>query len=47
LAGVFNIKIAGGLGILQNKIFRIGHMSPHLSEKDIDEVVNALASFKP
>jgi alanine-glyoxylate transaminase/serine-glyoxylate transaminase/serine-pyruvate transaminase len=40
------IKIAGGLGVLKDKIFRVGHMSPTVSEDDIDKVVEALASFK-
>jgi len=40
------IKIAGGLGPLNDKIIRIGHMSPTVSRQDIDKVVEALASFK-
>jgi len=39
------IKIAGGLGKLKNKVFRIGHMSPSVSEDDIDEVLYALDDF--
>jgi aspartate aminotransferase-like enzyme len=38
-----NIKIAGGLGKLKNKIIRIGYMSPSTSEADIDEVLDALS----
>jgi alanine-glyoxylate transaminase / serine-glyoxylate transaminase / serine-pyruvate transaminase len=37
------IKIAGGLGALKDIIFRIGHMSPAISNSDIDETLNALA----
>lgn len=46
MAEIHNIKIAGGLGPqLKDKIFRIGHMAPSLSEADIDEVIDALAGF--
>lgn len=45
MADVHRIKIAGGLGDLKDKVFRIGHMSPIVSEMDIDRVVDALASF--
>ncbi len=41
-----HIKISGGLGDLHGKIFRIGHMSPTVSEADIDEVVLALEEFE-
>ena len=41
-----SIKIAGGLGILKDRVFRIGHMSPNISEMDIDEVLSALKDFK-
>jgi alanine-glyoxylate transaminase / serine-glyoxylate transaminase / serine-pyruvate transaminase len=47
LSTVHHIKIAGGLGVLKDKIFRIGHMSPNLAQADIDEVVEALAGFRP
>jgi alanine-glyoxylate transaminase/serine-glyoxylate transaminase/serine-pyruvate transaminase len=47
LSDAYHIKIAGGLGDLKDKIFRIGHMSPSVSEQDIDDVLNALASFRP
>ncbi len=47
LAEVHRIKIAGGLGALKNKIFRIGHMAPTVSEADIDRVLDALSQFKP
>ena len=46
LADTHAIKISGGLGNLKNKIFRIGHMSPTVSDNDIEAVVNALADFK-
>jgi len=47
MADKYSIKIAGGLGEqLKDKVFRIGHMAPTVSEVDIDEVVDALASFK-
>lgn len=39
------IKIAGGLGDLKNKIFRIGHMSPTNTFNDIDLVLFALRDF--
>ena len=41
-----NIKIAGGLGELKDKVFRIGHMSPQLKESDIDEVLEALSEYE-
>jgi alanine-glyoxylate transaminase/serine-glyoxylate transaminase/serine-pyruvate transaminase len=47
MSDVHHIKIAGGLGVLKDKIFRIGHMSPSVSETDIDEVINALEAFRP
>lgn len=48
MADIYGIKIAGGLGEqLKDKVFRIGHMAPTVSEADIDEVIDALASFKP
>jgi len=40
-----NIRIAGGLGALKDKIFRIGHMSPVTTEEDIDCVIQALSQF--
>lgn len=46
LAEVHHIKIAGGLGSLKDKVFRIGHMSPRISDIDIDEVLGALMDFK-
>lgn len=42
----YYIKIAGGLGLLKEKIMRIGHMSPMISESDIDDVVSALERYK-
>lgn len=47
LAEKHRIKIAGGLGALKNKIFRVGHMAPTVSEADIDRVLDALSQFKP
>ena len=48
MADVHSIKIAGGLGEqLKDKVFRIGHMAPTVSEADIDEVIEALAAYKP
>jgi alanine-glyoxylate transaminase/serine-glyoxylate transaminase/serine-pyruvate transaminase len=47
MSDVHHIKIAGGLGALKDKIFRIGHMSPSVSGADIDEVIDALAAFRP
>jgi len=47
MAEVQHIKIAGGLGASKDKIFRIGHMSPTVTPEDIDEVVEALAAFRP
>jgi alanine-glyoxylate transaminase/serine-glyoxylate transaminase/serine-pyruvate transaminase len=40
------IKIAGGLGALKDKIIRIGHMSPAVSETEIDAVTTGLAEFQ-
>ena len=45
LAEVHNIRIAGGLGELKDRIIRIGHMSPKTTEEDIDRVVQALEQF--
>lgn len=41
-----HIQISGGLGALKPKIFRIGHMSPVISDADMDELVSALKQFK-
>jgi alanine-glyoxylate transaminase/serine-glyoxylate transaminase/serine-pyruvate transaminase len=46
LARAHQIKIAGGMGALRDKVFRIGHMSPRLTEADIDEVVERLGQFR-
>ncbi len=46
LAEEHGIKISGGLGILKDKVIRIGHMSPTISEADIDEVLGALEQFR-
>lgn len=40
------IKISTGLGMLKEKLIRVGHMSPTLTEADIDEVVDALAGYQ-
>ncbi len=48
MAEVHHTKIAGGLGdLLKDKIIRIGHMSPSVSETDIDQVLGQLAAFTP
>jgi alanine-glyoxylate transaminase/serine-glyoxylate transaminase/serine-pyruvate transaminase len=47
LENKYRIKIAPGLGELAGKIFRIGHMSPVLTMSDIDELLAALATFRP
>lgn len=39
------IKIAGGLGLLKDKIIRIGHMSPRVTTEDIDAVLFGLGEF--
>ncbi len=41
-----HIKISGGLGELKETLFRVGHMSPVLTEADIDEVIDALRDFR-
>ena len=41
------IQISTGLAELHDQIFRIGHMSPILTSTDIDQVLKALAQFKP
>jgi alanine-glyoxylate transaminase/serine-glyoxylate transaminase/serine-pyruvate transaminase len=41
-----HIQISGGLGELKPKIFRIGHMSPVISDADMDELVTALKNFR-
>lgn len=40
------IQISGGLGDLKPKIFRVGHMSPILTNEDIEKLVDALKKFK-
>ena len=48
MAVVHHTKIAGGLGDqLKDKIFRIGHMSPTVSDADIDLLLEQLAAFTP
>jgi alanine-glyoxylate transaminase/serine-glyoxylate transaminase/serine-pyruvate transaminase len=46
LAQEHGIKIAGGLGALKDKVFRIGHMAPTTTENEIERVLDALARFK-
>jgi alanine-glyoxylate transaminase/serine-glyoxylate transaminase/serine-pyruvate transaminase len=46
VADQHHIKIAGGLGQLENKIIRIGHMAPTVSKKEIDLILDALALFR-
>jgi aspartate aminotransferase-like enzyme len=41
-----HIKISAGLGALKDRIIRIGHMCPSMSEADIQEVLDGLAAFK-
>jgi alanine-glyoxylate transaminase/serine-glyoxylate transaminase/serine-pyruvate transaminase len=41
----YRIHISGGLGDLKTKIFRIGHMSPVLTSKDITYLTDALKNF--
>jgi len=45
MSEVHNIKISGGLGKLKDKIIRVGHMSPTVSQADLDQVLGALAQF--
>jgi aspartate aminotransferase-like enzyme len=40
------IKISTGLGVLKDKIIRIGHMCPTISEADIEEVLDGLSAFR-
>ena len=47
MAEKHQIKIAGGLGALKNRIIRVGHMAPTVSEEDIDRVLDGLSQFKP
>jgi alanine-glyoxylate transaminase/serine-glyoxylate transaminase/serine-pyruvate transaminase len=46
LADQYHIKISGGLGDLKEKMFRVGTMSPLVSEVDIDNLLLALERFK-
>ncbi|HAF62324.1 MAG TPA: hypothetical protein DCK95_08360 [Anaerolineaceae bacterium] len=41
----YAVQISGGLGALKSKIFRIGHMSPIMTEADIQLVVDALKNY--
>lgn len=36
------IKISSGLGPLKEKMIRVGHMSPVMTDQDIDDVVNGI-----
>ena len=40
-----HIQISPGLGVLKPTVFRIGHMSPVMEKKDINNVLNALNDF--
>jgi len=42
----YRLKISSGLGVLKEKIFRVGHMSPVTTEADIDIVIEALGKFQ-
>jgi alanine-glyoxylate transaminase/serine-glyoxylate transaminase/serine-pyruvate transaminase len=46
LSDQYQIKISGGLGDLKEKMFRVGTMSPLVSEADIDNLLLALERFK-
>jgi len=46
LAQNYHIKISSGLGELKEKLFRIGTMSPVVGEGDVDEVLEALSTFR-
>ncbi len=40
------VMISGGLGDeLKDRTFRVGHMGPSVSEKDIDDVLSGLEAF--
>jgi alanine-glyoxylate transaminase / serine-glyoxylate transaminase / serine-pyruvate transaminase len=39
------IQISPGLGVLKPTVFRIGHMSPVIKNKDIENLLNALKGF--
>jgi alanine-glyoxylate transaminase/serine-glyoxylate transaminase/serine-pyruvate transaminase len=41
-----HIQISSGLGALKSRIFRIGHMSPVITEEDIQALISALKQFK-
>ncbi|MDO9546175.1 MAG: alanine--glyoxylate aminotransferase family protein [Pelolinea sp.] len=41
-----HIQISGGLGFLKPKIFRVGHMSPVINLKDIQNLLSALKDFQ-
>ena len=45
LLNEYDIQISGGLGPLKQTIFRIGHMSPVINERDIATVCDALLKF--
>ena len=42
----YAVQISGGLGTLKPKMFRIGHMSPIMTEADIQLVVDALKKYR-
>ncbi|HTX79917.1 MAG TPA: aminotransferase class V-fold PLP-dependent enzyme, partial [Longilinea sp.] len=45
LSDRYQIKISGGLGDLKDKMFRVGTMSPLVSEADVDSLLLALEKF--
>jgi len=47
LAEKYHIKISGGLGVLKPRMIRVGTMSPITTLEDIDQLLAALASYKP
>lgn len=40
-----NIRVAGGLGQLTDKIFRVGHMSPSVTEEDVSILLDWLRKY--
>jgi len=46
LSDQYQIKISGGLGDLKEKMFRVGTMSPLVSEADVDNLLLALEQFE-
>ena len=47
VADNYGIKISAGFGEqLQDKIIRIGHMTPTITNEDIDRLIRALQAFE-